>query len=78
MAKKSTKRPKNIKQESTCVCDSDKSPFIAIPSALMGIFLVIVGLIIFFGRDLAIYIPNIVWAFVVIGVVAMFFAYKRR
>ncbi|MBW2991436.1 hypothetical protein KY348_07085 [Candidatus Woesearchaeota archaeon] len=56
--------------------DYDKSPFIAIPSALAGIFLVIVVLFLLFAKDSVVFLQTIVWAFVVLGIVALAFAYK--
>jgi len=64
--------PKDVKKD----CCNDKGPFVAIPSALAGIFLVIAVLFILFAKEsLALLIP-IVWAFVVLGFFAMMFAFK--
>jgi len=52
----------------------DKSPFIAIPSALGGIFLVIVILFLIFARDQIVFLTGLLWGFVVLGIFATFFA----
>lgn len=54
----------------------DKNPFIAIPSALAGIFLVIVVLFLIFAKESLGILLGLIWGFVVLGIVAMFFAYQ--
>ena len=55
--------------------NKEKSPFLAIPSALGGIFLVIVILFLIFARDQIVFLTGILWGFVVLGIAATFFAY---
>lgn len=53
----------------------DGSPFIAIPSSLAGIFLVIVIITMVFAKEYVIHLLPLLWGFVVLGVAGMFFAY---
>jgi hypothetical protein len=54
------------------ICSSN--PFIAIPSALIGMFLAVVILFLIFARSsLALLIP-LLWGFVTLGIFAEFFA----
>ena len=56
--------------------NGDKSPYVAIPSSLAGIFLVIVIMfLIFDNSQLDLLIP-LIWGFVVLGVVALWFAHR--
>jgi VIT1/CCC1 family predicted Fe2+/Mn2+ transporter len=65
---------RNVKKDECC-CNG-KCPFMAIPSALAGIFLVLAVLFLLFAKDqLALLIP-LVWAFVVLGILAMLFALR--
>ena len=67
--------PKDVKKDESCDCGG-KCPFVAIPSALAGIFLVLAALFVFFAKEsLGLLVP-IVWAFVVLGILAMMFALK--
>ena len=67
--------PRDVRKKDECCCN-DKGPFVAIPSALAGIFLVIVVLFLLFAKEsLGLLIP-LVWAFVVLGILAMMFAFK--
>ena len=54
--------------------ESEKSPFVAIPSSLAGIFLVVVILFLIFARDSLALLVSLIWGFVVLGIVAMAFA----
>jgi hypothetical protein len=66
--------PKNVKNDMACC--NDKGPFVAIPAAMAGIFLVLAVLFIIFAKaSLGLLIP-LFWGFVVLGIVAMLFAYK--
>lgn len=56
--------------------EHDNNPFIAIPSSLAGIFLVIVVLFLIFARESLELLTSLIWGFVVLGIVAMFFAYQ--
>lgn len=70
--------PRNVKKmnEDMDCCRDGKMPFVAIPSAMAGIFLVLAVLfLIFANSQLGLLVP-MVWAFVVLGIVAMFYAYK--
>jgi hypothetical protein len=61
--------------------EHDKNPFIAIPSSLAGIFLVIVVLFLIFAKDSLGLLVALIWGFVVLGIVAMAFAHdylKKR
>ncbi len=55
--------------------DLDKSPFIAIPASMGGIFLVVVVLFLIFAKDQIVYLGGILWGFVILGIFATFFAY---
>jgi L-asparagine transporter-like permease len=57
---------------------TDDSPFIAIPASLAGIFLVIVFMFLIFAKDQLRSLDSIVWAFAVMGIVAIIFAYKTK
>ncbi|MBW3004012.1 hypothetical protein KY328_05170 [Candidatus Woesearchaeota archaeon] len=57
-------------------CKCEKSPFIAIPASLAGIFLVIALLFMVLVPEQLVWLNSIVWGFVVLGIVAMAFAYK--
>jgi ABC-type transport system involved in cytochrome c biogenesis permease subunit len=68
--------PRNVKKmnEDMDCCRDGKMPFVAIPSAMAGIFLVITVLfLIFANSQLGLLVP-IVWAFVVLGIVALLVA----
>jgi len=70
--------PKDVKKmnQGMDCCGTDKMPFVAIPSAMAGIFLVLAVLFIIFAKDsLGLLVP-LIWGFVVLGIVAMFYAYK--
>jgi hypothetical protein len=56
----------------------DKNVFVAIPSSLAGIFLVIVILFLIFANGQLNILVHLAWAFVVIAVTAMFFASKNN
>jgi hypothetical protein len=57
-------------------CCKDGNPFVAIPSVVLGIFLVVVILWLILAKEqLALLIP-LVWGFVVLGIVALAFAHK--
>ena len=56
----------------------EKNPFIAIPAVLGGIFLVIVLFFLLLARDQLVWLNSIVWGFVVLGILAMAFAYKAQ
>ncbi len=56
--------------------DCDKSPFIAIPASLGGIILVITIMFLTLGKEFISQIGTIVWGLVVLGIVALGFAYK--
>jgi VIT1/CCC1 family predicted Fe2+/Mn2+ transporter len=66
------KRKQNYKH----VEDHDNNPFIAIPSSLAGIFLVITVLFLIFAKESLALLVSLIWGFVVLGIVAMFFAYQ--
>ena len=53
-------------------------PFIAIPAALGGIILVIILFFLIFAKDMLEHIGTVVWGLVVLGVFALFFAYKAQ
>lgn len=69
--------PKDKKMnEGMDCCGTDKGPFVAIPAAMAGIFLVLAVLFLLFAKtSLGLLIP-LFWGFVVLGIVAIFFAYK--
>jgi L-asparagine transporter-like permease len=56
--------------------EHEKSPFIAIPSSLAGIFLVIVIMFLIFAKESLDILIGLVWGFVVLGIVAMAFAHQ--
>jgi L-asparagine transporter-like permease len=56
--------------------EHDKNPFIAIPSSLGGMFLVIVIMFLIFAKDSLGILLGLIWGFVVLGIVAMAFAYQ--
>jgi hypothetical protein len=57
-------------------CCSDKSQFTGICASTLGIFLVLAVLFLIFAKEsLALLVP-IVWAFIVLAIVALMFAYK--
>ena len=63
------KMPK--KEMEKCECRHDKSPFVAIPASLAGIFLVLTVLFLVFARDqLGLLVP-LLWGFVVLGIVSL-------
>ena len=66
-----------VKKENNDVC-KDNSPFVAIPASLGGIYLVIVALFVFFAKDMLSQVVSIIWGFVVLGIAALFFAYKAK
>jgi len=57
---------------------NDKNAFVAIGASLGGIFLMIVFLFLIFARESAGYLATIVWAFVVLGIVLGYLAYKSQ
>jgi len=66
-------KDKKMNEDMEC-CRTDKMPFVAIPAALGGIFLVITLMfLIFANSQLGLLVP-IVWAFVVLGIVALLVA----
>jgi type III secretory pathway component EscT len=52
------------------------NPFIAIPSSLAGIFLVIVIMFLIFANGSLDILVDLIWGFVALGVVAMAFSYQ--
>jgi hypothetical protein len=65
--------PRNVKDMKEDCCNN-KGPFVAIPSAMAGIFLVLAVLFLLFAKtSLGLLVP-IVWAFVVLGIVALLVA----
>jgi len=65
---------KDVKKDACCY--GNKNPFVAIPSALTGMFLGLAVLLMIFAKDNLDLLVPIVWAFVVVMVVAMAFAFK--
>jgi hypothetical protein len=66
------------KDSDNTMCCKEGNPFVAIPAVLGGIFLVICVLFLLFGREqMGILVP-IVWAFVVLGIVAILAARKAN
>lgn len=59
-------------------CCPNRDYFIAIPASLGGIYLAIVVLFLILAKDQLEQVIPIVWAFVVLGVVALYFAYKSE
>lgn len=75
--KKTAEKAKNEPYDHECFCDKG-NPFVAIPASLAGIFLVIIALVLIFAEEqLGIIVP-IAWAFVVLGIVALVFAYRAQ
>lgn len=62
-----------MKKDAKC---KEGNPFIAIPSVLGGIFLVIVLFFLIFAPSQLSMLSTIVWGFVVLGFFAMLFAWK--
>ncbi|MBW2971748.1 hypothetical protein KY359_01805 [Candidatus Woesearchaeota archaeon] len=59
-------------------CCKGGDHFVSIPASLAGIFLAITVLFLIFAKEsLGLLIP-LVWAFVVLGIVALAFAYKSQ
>ena len=58
-----------------CKCKED-NPFVAIPATLGGIFVGVVAIVLLFANAYASILVPIAWAFVVLGVAALFFAYN--
>lgn len=56
----------------------EKSPFMSIPIALAGIYLVIVILFLIFAKDQLRYLIGIIWGFVALGAIAIYFLYKSK
>lgn len=64
--------PKDVKKDDCC--KNDLGVFVSIPASLAGIFLVLTVLfLIFANSQLGLLVP-IVWAFVVLGIVAVLVA----
>jgi hypothetical protein len=64
-----------MKENIDCCC-SDKSQFTGICASTLGIFLVLAVLFLIFAKDRLDLLVPIVWAFIVLAIVALFFAYK--
>lgn len=73
MVKKQVKKEKE--QYDNCCCKEDKSPFIAVPASLGGIYLVVVALFLIFAKENADLLVDIAWAFVVMCLSGVLFAY---
>ena len=56
--------------------NEDKSPYVAIPSSLAGIFLVIVIMFLIFDNSQLDLLVHLIWGFVVLGVVALWFLHR--
>lgn len=63
------------KEAEKCECREDKSPFVAVPASLGGIYLVIVLFFLLFAKESLEYLVPIAWAFVVMCVGGVAFAY---
>ncbi|MFC1691062.1 hypothetical protein ACFL0W_02665 [Nanoarchaeota archaeon] len=66
------------KKDSEQCCKHGNEPFIAIPAAMGGIYLVIVVMFLIFAKEMIATVISVVWAFAVMAIVAMFFAYKAQ
>ncbi|MFH0869638.1 MAG: hypothetical protein V1866_01110 [archaeon] len=62
-------------KDDKCCCGGG-NPFVAIPSALTAMFLGLAVLLMIFAKDSLDLLVPIIWAFVVVMVVAMAFAFK--
>ncbi len=56
----------------------EENPFMNIPIALAGIYLVIVVLFLIFAKDQLGYLIGIIWGFVALGAIAIYFLYKSK
>ena len=52
------------------------NPFVAIPASLGGLYLGLICLLLIFAKEQVVLAVPLIWGFVVLGVFAMFFAYK--
>ena len=58
--------------------NKDKNPFVAIGVSLGGIFIGIVALFVIFASESIGILANIVWGFVILGIILGFLAYKSE
>ena len=56
----------------------DKNPYVAVPASLGGILLVIVLFFLIFSPENVIFASSIAWAFVILGIFALFFVYLSQ
>ena len=69
----------NCAQGSGCHCGCRaKNPFLLIPVKIAGIYAIIVALFLLFAKSDAGLLVPIAWAFVVLGIIALFFAYRAE